>query len=220
MKTKSKQINVSSSYRLVSHTETMEANFALAAVRSDNVCRYGSAVLNDDYSVTLTSYDVICPYCSHVHPIKRHNQVMRWHIDTMKDWADPQLTLFPQEETKTALTFFSPELHQYCCPQCKKQSDNKNKGTTIWVMLQKNKVAIRTEITDLCSIFNLPYLPRRVFSIEFPFYEQIEFNFTITLVILSSTLFCVSAVIHKKGSLILERFIEKYILTQQHMNVL
>lgn len=177
MKTITKQINVSSSYRLISHTETMDANFALAAVRSDNVCRYGSAVLNDDYSVTLTSYDVICPYCDCVHPIKRHNQVMRWHIDTMKDWADPQLTLFPREETKTALTFFFPELHQYCCPQCKKQSDNKNKETTIWVMSQKNKVAIRTEITDLCSIFNLPYLPRRAFSIEFPFYEQIEFNF-------------------------------------------
>lgn len=178
MKTVAKQIHVSSSYRMVSHTETMEAAFALAAVRSDTVRRYSSAVLNDDYSVTLTSYDVTCPYCNCVHPIKRHNQVMRWHIDTMKNWADPQLSLFQREDTKTALTFFSPELHQFRCPQCKKQSDNKNKGTTIRVMSQKNKVAVRTEITDLCSIFNLPYLPRSVFSIEFPFYEQIEFNFS------------------------------------------
>lgn len=171
------QINVSSSYRIVRHSETMDATIALATVRSDKNCRYSSAVWNDDYTVTLTRHDVVCPYCSSVQSIQRHNQVMRWHIDTMKDWADPQLTLFPREDTKTELSFFSPELHQYCCPRCQKQSDNKNKGTTIWVMSQKNKIAIRTEITDLCSIFNLPYLPRRVFSIEFPFYEQIEFNF-------------------------------------------
>lgn len=177
MKTRTKQIDVSSSYRMVSHTETMEAAFALAAVRSDNACRYSSAVWNDDYSVSLTSYDIICPYCNSVHPVERHNRIMRWHIDIMEDWANPQLILFPREETKTALTFFSPELHQYCCPQCKKQSDDKNKGTTIWVTSQKSKVAIRTEITSLCSIFNLPNLPRRAFSIEFPFYEQIEFNF-------------------------------------------
>lgn len=176
MKT-AQQLNVSSSYRMVSHTETMEASFAIDAVCSDKNCRYSSAVWNDDYTVTLTRHDVICPYCGSIQPIQRHNQVMRWHIDTMKDWANPQLTLFPREEIKTELSFFSPELHQYCCPRCKRQSDNKYKGTTIWVMSQKNKVAIRTEITDLLSIFNLPYLPRRVFSIEFPFYEQIEFNF-------------------------------------------
>lgn len=176
MKSTTTQVDVSSSYRMVSHIETMEASAALVAIRSDDACKYSSAILNEDYSVTLTSYEIVCPYCANVHAIKRHNQLMRWHIDTMIAWADPQLTLFP-EEYKSELFFFSPKLHHFTCPKCSKQSDNRNRESSIWVTHQKNKVVVRSEVTDLGNILQMPYLPHRFFSVEFPFYEQIEFNF-------------------------------------------
>ncbi len=50
-------------------------------------------------------------------------------------------------------------------------------GSVIFVNRYKHKVFVRCEIKELIEILALPYLPEKGFSIEFPFYEQIEFNF-------------------------------------------
>lgn len=175
MKEKIRGIVVSSAYRIENHAETMDADSALAAVHSDK--GYHTAIWNDDFSVTLIRSDLICPFCNVVHPIKRHDEIRQWQMDTMKIWENPQLSLFSRGKVQKKLTLFPIELHRFSCPQCGKQSDDENKTTTIRMKEQKNKIIVRCEITDLCSIYDLPYLPKNRFSVEFPLYEQIEFNF-------------------------------------------
>lgn len=51
-------------------------------------------------------------------------------------------------------------------------------GSVIFINRYKHKVFVRCEIKDLVEFLALPYLPENGFSIEFPFYEQIEFNFS------------------------------------------
>lgn len=51
-------------------------------------------------------------------------------------------------------------------------------GSVIFINRYKHKVFVRCEIKELIEILALPYLPETEFSIEFPFYEQIEFNFS------------------------------------------
>ena len=175
MKEKIREIIVSSAYRIENHAETMDADSALAAVHSDKA--YHTAIWNDDFSVTLIRSDLICPFCNAVHPIKRHDEIRQWQMDTIKIWENPQLSLFSRGKVQKKLTLFPIELHRFSCLQCGKQSDDENKTTTICMKEQKNKIIVRCEITDLCSIYDLPYLPKNRFSVEFPLYEQIEFNF-------------------------------------------
>ncbi len=52
-----------------------------------------------------------------------------------------------------------------------------NEEPVIFINRYKHKVFVRCEVKDLVEILALPYLPETGFSIELPFYEQIEFNF-------------------------------------------
>lgn len=172
-----KRIDVSSSYRVVRHTQTITSDSEFRAIRSGEICRIHSAIRESNGSVTLVSSDLICPYCNFVYPLTFRDKITQVHINTIKEWTNPQMTIFPQDMARNKLHFFSADPHQFGCPRCGKHSDNKKGETTIWVQQFKKKMVVRCKVQDLRGIFELPYLSEISLSIDVPFYEEIEFNF-------------------------------------------
>lgn len=170
-----KQIEVLSGYRMYSCSETLNSESAFATVCSNKECCYNSAVRHKDDSVTLTQTSAICPYCNHIHTFKVSKKKIHRQISAMKQWLNPQLSFFEKNEERT-LSFFPINLQAYVCPQCHQQSYKSNKSTTILVIGQENMISVRCELKDSASILKLSYLPHKVISVEFPLYEQIEFN--------------------------------------------
>lgn len=106
MKAITKQIEVSSCYRIDRRSENMNAAVALHIMRSNEAILYDSATRHEDFTVTLTRHDLICPYCQYTHQLKTHNAITVSDSEVLQQWADPQLNLLEQR-TKT-ITFFQP----------------------------------------------------------------------------------------------------------------
>lgn len=169
-------ISVTSDYRLEMRRKRLPSSTALSEINSDRQIDYCSAILHEDQSVTLISASVTCPYCNYVHPIRRPHQISKADIERIENWADPQLNFFTPRESEMELSFFSPEVHHFTCPNCGMESNDKHNESTIFVKREKHKLFVRCEIKNLCNLFDLPYVPRTSFSIMLPLYEQIEFN--------------------------------------------
>ena len=155
----------------------MEAVLAFELILS-NERYYNSATRHNDYSVTLTSTDVVCPYCNCSSPVKADNEISKCQLETMEKWANPQLSFWAQEKVRKELFFFEPDFNYFSCPHCGKQSYDKNRMSILYLTEKENKVTIRCEITELNTLLNMSYLDKAELSLEFPLYEQIEFDFT------------------------------------------
>ncbi len=184
MKNLKEHIAVSSTFRMDTHFDKMELSETLDLLYTDEARMYNAIELSDDFYVTLTRSTITCPYCNYAHQIKWHRNICHRYIDKIKEWANPQISLFLFEQNsedisgqKNVIVFFSPERKSFDCPRCKKTSYSKGNNNNITISHSKANVSIRCEVNNLMKILSLPYLPRGMISIVFPFYEQIEFNF-------------------------------------------
>lgn len=174
MKSTTKRIEVSSCYRIDRYSKNMDAASALFVMRSDEARFYDSARRLEDFTVTLTHNNLICPYCQHAHPLKTHNNITGNNLAILEQWADPQLNLLTQRiET---ITFFQTHINTFLCPHCGYSSNAQENITAITITGQKSKVLVRSEVKDLFRILSLPYMPKSMFHFVFPIYEQIEFH--------------------------------------------
>lgn len=174
MKPITKQIEVSSCYHIDRYSKNMEATAALHTMYSNEAGFYDSATRQQDFSVTLTRSNLICPYCQHTHPLKTHNAVRNSDLEVLKQWADPQLSLL--EQSIETITFFKTHIKAFLCPHCGYSSNNQGSATAITTTSQKNKILILSEVKDLFQILSLPHMPKSIFHFVFPLYEQIEFH--------------------------------------------
>jgi hypothetical protein len=175
LRTFTEEIEVSSQYLMRNHSESVTPSEAVSVLRSAKPCFYNTAVKGDDFSVTLIQTEVICPFCHLTHFLKARHSIPNKQFRILQEWANPQLTLLP-EHNETKITLFPVNLHRFYCPACGYSSHDEADNTVILVTQQKGKVSIRCEMKRWDRILRLSYLPQNAFSIEFPIYEQIEFN--------------------------------------------
>jgi len=174
MKSTTKRIEVSSCYRIDRYSKNMDAADALHVMRSDEAILYDTATRHEDFTVTLTRHDLICPYCQYTHPLKTHNAITVSNAEVLQQWAEPQQTLLEQR-TKT-ITFFQTHITTFMCPNCGYSSNDQKDVTIITISSQKNRIVVRSEVKDLFRILSLPHMPKSMFRFVFPLYEQIEFH--------------------------------------------
>ena len=170
------QIRATSKFQTRHDWETLEVGEALSKLKSGSGCYYNYAERKEDGRVKLRRTAVSCPYCKKLHLLKNRREITREQLRTMDAWEDAQLSVFDRESSDKLVLFFT-EGKIFTCPCCGETSDVYGKHADISIIREKAKVILRCEVKGWSNILKLPYLPTDELMLEFPFYEQIEFNF-------------------------------------------
>jgi len=176
MKTDIKEICVSSDYTMKIKKEIFNPFSALELICKDKYCRYVSAFRQEDNSIELSSIEIVCPYCNHVYSPKTKEEISDYHINVLEKWTDVQLSFYEKEKVTNEISFFTFNKKKHFCPQCGNSSGCESNDMKFFIEENKHKIFVRCEVKSVKNIIKKSYLPQTEFFVEFPFFEQIEFN--------------------------------------------
>lgn len=156
--------------------EKVELSDVLTILESEEGCYYNFLKRCEDDIISLRMTGVKCPYCDHLQILKNRREVQKEQVAIISEWNYPQANACDYEQ-KEELALFSVNLKNFTCPNCGCKSDSIEKNTDVSVKSLRNKVLISLEVKGMSNILALPYLPEENLNIEFPYFEQVEFNF-------------------------------------------
>lgn len=173
-------------YKIIRETETVNIWEAERILTSKRRNRYIQANRKDT-SAELIEDVLICPICNSRYPANTRNKMFHHFNDTNKSlnfdnivrsWSDTQLSFF--DEYRSPNLYISSPIRKpesFTCPKCNKQLKYSEKERQVDIISRKKKIVVKCEIMDISEIFSINWLPNNLFSISFPMYEIVIFDF-------------------------------------------
>lgn len=183
------QLQVPKGYQIKELTKKVDLFKACEILNSKKQLQYTKADKVDDGAI-LTYHAICCPYCRKKFPAYRHflypekQKLSEFQPNNIKSeetilkWANIQLSLFNDINNKT-ITFQEPEYYNnlYSCPNCGYTSFFNNDNFDITLENKESSVIISRKIDDIKDVMEIKWLKKSQFSIEFPLFEKIVFDF-------------------------------------------
>ena len=171
-------------YAKVSKTEKMkiwEAGKILATAKQ----KYYTNAVRNGAEAELKGYYIVCPCCNKEMVSNTNYSVfnngdsdyVRISRKIVYKWSSAQLS-FTEEDTNKNLYISSPlgKSGLFVCPDCGIESGTCDDVRKVSISLERKKIEIRSEITDIKELILSEWTERGLICTEFPVYEILTFN--------------------------------------------
>ena len=94
----------------------------------------------------------------------------------VREWADPQLSLFDEERAVLPLAPEAAPPEEFVCPACEQVSFPDRGAREVYLSHRKHKVVLRCEVVSLPEITCLHKFKEEKTHLQFPVYETLTFD--------------------------------------------
>lgn len=174
-------IEVPSGYRVIERKKNIKV-WDAEKILTTKKQRYYTKAVRNGVDVELVGSYLVCPFCgaefaSNIKYSCWQPEYERVSKDVIYKWSSLQLSFF--EEKKKEL-YIGSEINKpasFKCPECNNVSNHSDEVKKVEMALEKNRVEIKSEITNISEVFALKWIGKDSVLITFPMYEILTFDF-------------------------------------------
>lgn len=173
-------------YRIIDKKENVKV-WDAERILTTRKQRYYTKAIRNGVDVELVGSYLVCPCCGKEFAANTKYSACGYHWypnyeripnDAIYKWGSLQLSFF-EENVEKALYISAPinKPASFKCPECNNISNHSDNVKRVELILDRNVIIIRSEITNISEIFGFKWVTEDSISITFPMYEILTFNF-------------------------------------------